>query len=291
MREITKACIVATLWSASPLKFHRMSVLVGKNVSKSFGAVDVFSSLNFTVARGDKVALVGPNGCGKTTLLRIIAGTDEANGGSAISFARGITRGYLSQTAEDSADSTIWQETQSAFTELRTLQERLNRLEQEMLDPARAERALEQYGQVQHEFETRGGYEIDARVKRVLSGLGFREEQFHTPLARLSGGQRVRAALARLLLLSPDVLLLDEPTNHLDTDGVEWLESFLQEWEGTLIVVSHDRYFIDEVCDHIWDMHHGSDDQSLLDDYHGSYTDFVLQRDAGFGRYLLARKD
>ena len=279
MREITKACIVATLWSASPLKFHRMSVLVGKNVSKSFGAVDVFSSLNFTVARGDKVALVGPNGCGKTTLLRIIAGTDEANGGSAISFARGITRGYLSQTAEDSADSTIWQETQSAFTELRTLQERLNRLEQEMLDPARAERALEQYGQVQHEFETRGGYEIDARVKRVLSGLGFREEQFHTPLARLSGGQRVRAALARLLLLSPDVLLLDEPTNHLDTDGVEWLESFLQEWEGTLIVVSHDRYFIDEVCDHIWDMHHGSDDQSLLDDYHGSYTDFVLQRD------------
>ena len=176
--EITEACVEAALRSASPLKSHRMSVLVGKNVSKSFGAVDVFSGLNFTVARGDKVALVGPNGCGKTTLLRIIAGADEANGGSGISFARGITRGYLSQTAEDSADSTIWQETQSAFTELRALQERLNRLEQEMLDPAKAERALELYGQAQHEFETKGGYEIDARVKRVLGGLGFREEQF-----------------------------------------------------------------------------------------------------------------
>jgi len=265
-----------------------MSVLVGKNVSKSFGAVDVFSGLNFTAARGDKVALVGPNGCGKTTLLRIIAGADEANGGGGVSFARGITRGYLSQTAEDSADSTIWQETQSAFTELRALQERMNRLEQDMLDPVKADRALELYGQVQHEFEAKGGYEIDAKVKRVLNGLGFREEQFHTPLARLSGGQRVRAALARLLLLSPDVLLLDEPTNHLDADGVEWLESFLQEWEGTLIVVSHDRYFIDEVCDHIWEMHHGPDGQSLLDDYHGSYTDFVLQREE---RRERARKD
>ncbi|MCX6018501.1 MAG: ABC-F family ATP-binding cassette domain-containing protein [Chloroflexi bacterium] len=256
-----------------------MSVLVGKNVSKSFGAVDVFSGLNFTVAKGDKIALVGPNGCGKTTLLRIIAGTDEADGGSAISFSRGISRGYLAQTAEDSADSTVWQETQSAFTELRALQERMNRLEQEMIDPVKAERALELYGQAQHEFEARGGYEIEARVKRVLSGLGFREEHFHLPIARLSGGQRVRAALARLLLLSPDVLLLDEPTNHLDTDGVEWLESFLQEWEGTLIVVSHDRYFIDEVCDHIWEMHRSPDSQSVLDDYHGSYTDFVLQRD------------
>jgi ATP-binding cassette subfamily F protein 3 len=265
-----------------------MSVLVGKNVSKSFGAVDVFSSLNFSVSKGDKVALVGPNGCGKTTLLRIIAGADEPNGGGGVSLSRGVTRGYLSQTAEDSADSTIWQETQSAFVELRALQDRMQRLEQDMLDPAKADRALELYGQVQHEFEAKGGYEIDARVKRVLSGLGFREEQFHTPLARLSGGQRVRAALARLLLLSPDVLLLDEPTNHLDSDGVEWLESFLQEWEGTLIVVSHDRYFIDEVCDHIWDMHRDSDGQSILDDYHGSYTDFVLQRDE---RRERARKD
>jgi ATP-binding cassette subfamily F protein 3 len=265
-----------------------MSLLVGKNVSKSFGAVDVFTGLNFTVARGDKVALVGPNGCGKTTLLRIIAGAEEANGGSSISFARGVSRGYLAQTAEDSTDSTIWQEMQSAFAELRTLQDRMNRLEQDMLDPQKADRALELYGQVQHEFELKGGYDIDARIKRVLGGLSFREEQFHTPLARLSGGQRVRAALARLLLLSPDVLLLDEPTNHLDADGVEWLESFLQEWEGTLIVVSHDRYFIDEVCDHIWDMHHGSDGQSLLDDYRGSYTDFMLQRDE---RRERARKD
>ena len=255
-----------------------MSILVGKNVSKSFGAFDVFGGLNFSVAKGDKVALVGPNGCGKTTLLRIIGGADEANLGGSVTFARGVTCGYLAQTAEDSAENTVWQETHASFTELTALQLRMQQLEHDMLDAAKAERALELYGAVQHEFEAKGGYEIDNRIKRVLGGLGFRDNQMHTPLSQLSGGQRVRAALARLLLLSPDVLLLDEPTNHLDTQGVEWLEAFLQEWEGTLIVVSHDRYFIDEVCDHVWEMHHGSDGQSLLDDYHGAYTDFVKQR-------------
>ncbi len=120
------------------------------------------------------------------------------------------------------------------------------------------------------------------------AGLVFATSSFSRPLAQLSGGQRVRVALARLLLLSPDVLLLDEPTNHLDTQGIEWLESFLSEWEGTLIVVSHDRYFIDEVCDHIWEMSRGRDGESHLADYHGSYTDYVEQRDE---RRERAQKD
>ncbi len=265
-----------------------MSIFVGKDVAKSFGSFDVFSQLNFTVAKGDKIALVGPNGCGKTTLLRIIAGIEDVTGGGSVSFARGVTRGYLAQTAEDSSDTTVWQQTQQAFGELHELQAQLTQLEQDMLDPARADRALERYGQLQHEFEAKGGYDIDARIKRVLSGLGFREEQYHQPLAKLSGGQRVRAALARLLLQSPDVLLLDEPTNHLDTQGIEWLERFLQEWEGTLIVVSHDRYFIDEVCDRIWEMSRGHDGQAHLINYNGTYTDYVDQRDANRER---AQKD
>jgi ATP-binding cassette, subfamily F, member 3 len=265
-----------------------MSILTGKRVGKSFGAFDVFTGLDFSVARGDKIALVGPNGCGKTTLLKIIAGADEANAGGGISVARDVTRGYLAQTAEDALETTVWQEVQSAFASLAALQTQMQQLEQDMADPAKAERALERYGQLQHDFELQGGYETDSRIKRVLSGLGFREESWHRPLAKLSGGQRVRAALARLLLSSPDILLLDEPTNHLDTQGIEWLESFLQEWQGTLIVVSHDRYFLDEVCDQIWEMSRGHDAQAHMAIYTGGYTEYVAQREA---RRERAEKD
>jgi ATP-binding cassette subfamily F protein 3 len=255
-----------------------MSVLVGSNVSKSFGAFDVFTDLNFSVARGDKVALIGVNGCGKTTLLRIIAGVDDPNIGSEIRFARGVTRGYLAQTAEESDESTVWQHAQDAFTELHAIQRRMAKLEQDMLDPAKADKALEQYGEAQHEFELKGGYEMDAKIKRVLGGLGFKDDDVHKPLSHLSGGQRVRAALAQLLLQSPDVLLLDEPTNHLDRQGVEWLENFLQEWEGTLIIVSHDRYFLDEVCDQVWEMGRRLDGESHIEFYRGGYTEYVQQR-------------
>ncbi len=130
-----------------------MSLIVGRNISKSFGAFDVFSNLNFSVAKGDKVALVGPNGCGKTTLLKIIAGIDEANLGGNINYARGVSRGYLSQTAEDSTEATVWQEVQSAFAELSALQARMAQLEADMQDPAKTERALELYGETQHAFE------------------------------------------------------------------------------------------------------------------------------------------
>jgi ATP-binding cassette subfamily F protein 3 len=264
-----------------------MSVLVGSNVSKSFGAFDVFTDLNFSVARGDKVALIGVNGCGKTTLLRIVAGADDPNIGSEIRFARGVTRGYLSQTAEDSDESTVWQHAQDAFAELHAIQQRMAKLEEDMLDPAKADRALEQYGVAQHEFELKGGYEMDAKIKRVLGGLGFKDDDVHKPLSQLSGGQRVRAALAQLLLQSPDVLLLDEPTNHLDRQGVEWLENFLQDWEGTLIVVSHDRYFLDEVCDQVWEMGRRRDGQSHIEIYRGGYTEYVQQRTERRERAML----
>ncbi|NJM40781.1 MAG: ABC-F family ATP-binding cassette domain-containing protein [Anaerolineae bacterium] len=259
-----------------------MSIIVGTNVSKSFGAFDLFTDLNFSVARGDKIALVGANGCGKTTLLTIVAGTQEPNIGGGVSMARGTSRGYLSQTAEESNENTVWQEMQTAFVAINELAQKLAQLEHEMADPAKAEKALARYGELQHEYELKGGYEIDAKIKRVLSGLGFKQGEEYKSLAQLSGGQRVRAALARLLLQSPDVLLLDEPTNHLDAQGIEWLESYLQEWEGTLLVVSHDRYFLDEACDHVWELGRRSDGaggtRSYLEFYRGGYTDYVAQR-------------
>ena len=156
-----------------------MSVITGSNVSKSFGAFDVFSELNFSVARGDKVALVGVNGCGKTTLLRIIAGIDEPNIGGEVRFARGTSRGYLAQTAEESDERTVWQHAQSALTDLHALQERMTKLEHEMALPNAPAALLDKYGTLQHEFELKGGYEIDTRLKRVLSGLGFKEIDYH----------------------------------------------------------------------------------------------------------------
>ena len=256
-----------------------MSVLTGTHVSKSFGAFDLFADLNFSVAYGNKIALVGANGCGKTTLLTIIAGLQEPNIGGGVNFARGITRGYLSQTAEEGNEHTIWQEMQTAFVELNAMAAKLQQLEQALAEPAADhDTLLARYGTLQHEFELKGGYEIDSRIKRILGGLGFKPGEELKPLSQLSGGQRVRAALAKLLLQSPDVLLLDEPTNHLDRQGIEWLEGYLQDWNGTLIVVSHDRYFLDEVCDHVWEMGKRADGMSYMEVYRGGYTDYVAQR-------------
>jgi ATP-binding cassette subfamily F protein 3 len=255
-----------------------MSIITGTNIGKSFGAFDVFTELSFSVAREDKIALVGVNGCGKTTLLKIIARLDEPSSGE-IHYARGTSVGYLAQTAEESNENTVWQEMYATFTAVNELATSMRQLEQEMLDPARADQALEKYGEAEHRFDLMGGYQVDAKIRRVLSGLGFSSADYEEPLAHLSGGQRVRAALAKLLLQSPDVLMLDEPTNHLDAAGVEWLESYLQDWDGTVIVVSHDRYFLDEVCNRVWEMSGNLGGRpNRLEMYHGGYTDYVAQR-------------
>lgn len=257
-----------------------MSLLTASALTKSYGAFDVFVNLAFSVAKGDKIGLVGPNGCGKTTLLRILAGADEASSG-AMHYARGTTLGYLSQSAEHGSDKTIWHEMQSAFAQLNALVEKMTQLENAMSgdqDSVKMDETLAKYGELQHEYELLGGYDVDAKIRRVLAGLGFSRDDEGKRISHLSGGQRVRVALARLLLQSPDVLLLDEPTNHLDTQGIEWLETYLQEWEGTLIVVSHDRYFLDEVCERIWEMELSAGGDRRLIQYRGNYTDFVAQR-------------
>jgi len=263
-----------------------MSLLTATALTKSYGAFDVFIDLAFAIAKGDKIGLVGPNGCGKTTLLRILAGADEASSGD-LHYARGTTLGYLSQSAENGSDKTIWHEMQGAFGQLNTIVGKMTQLEHVMAstdDAAQMEDTLTKYGELQHEYELMGGYDVDANIRRVLSGLGFSREDENKLIDKLSGGQRVRVALARLLLQSPDILLLDEPTNHLDTQGIEWLETYLQEWEGTLVVVSHDRYFLDEVCERVWEMELGLGGKRRLIQYRGNYTDYTLQRKARLER-------
>ncbi len=259
-----------------------MAVLRVENLSKSYGAFDVFTGLEFSVARGDKIALVGANGCGKSTLLRVLAGVEQPNPGGHVHRARGARFGYLAQTAEEADARTPWQLACNAFENLNSLRARMMQIEQTLaqpnLDAARAEALLDAYGALQQAFEQQGGYLIETRTRQVLHGLGLDETAWHRPMHALSGGQRVRANLAHLLLASPDVLLLDEPTNHLDAQAVEWLERFLQAWEGTLIVVSHDRYFLDEVCDHVWEMTRSAEGGARLAFYRGGYTEFVQQR-------------
>lgn len=249
-----------------------MSLITAVNLSKSFGANDIFSGISLSIPRGARIALVGPNGIGKTTLLCILIGLDEPSGGS-VQRARGLKVGYLPQEAMLSGTHTLWEECLTAIEDLLQLEAELRRLETAMGVPGQADQALGRYGKLQESFELQGGYTYDTRIRQTLSGLGFIVEDFHRPLSQLSGGQRTRAVLARLLISNPDLLVLDEPTNHLDIRAVEWLEGYLSQWEGATLIVSHDRYFLDKVTDHIWEMN-----RTNLEVYRGNYSSYVHQR-------------
>lgn len=246
-----------------------MSIVSGHNLAKSYGAQDVFVGISFQVAHGDKVALVGPNGEGKTTLLRIMADLETPTEG-AVQRMKGLRIGYLPQTGGLGGQRTLWAEMLSVFEGLLAQQQELRRLEETLADPARREATMARYDRLLTAFEMAGGYEYELRIRRVLSGLGFAQETFHWPLEVLSGGQQTRALLARLLLEEPDLLLLDEPTNHLDIEALEWLEEYLIAWPGSLVVVAHDRYFLDKVVNRVWDLAYGR-----LESYPGNYGKYV----------------
>ena len=255
-----------------------MSLISVTNLSKSFGPVDLFSGVTFSVPRGSRLALVGPNGCGKTTLLRILVGQEEYSGGT-LSKSRNLRLGYLPQEAEFGMDGTVWEACQAVFTGLISQQKELEKLEALMAVPETRQEALARYGPLQQEFERRGGYTYQTRISQVLSGLGFKKADFPLPLAHLSGGQRTRAFLARLLLSNSDLLLLDEPTNHLDISAVEWLEGYLSQWEGAAVIVSHDRYFLDKVASDILEMAFG-----VTEHYPGNYSAYLLTREQRWER-------
>ena len=250
-----------------------MSLITVTNLSKSFGPVDLFSGISFAVPKGARLALVGPNGCGKTTLLRILVGLDEPSGGTS-SRSKSVRIGYLPQEAEFEMDGTVWEACISVFSDLIARQAELEKLEAEMSVREKSDQALTRYGPLQHEFERRGGYSYPTRIKQVLTGLGFSTDDYHLPLAHLSGGQRTRAFLGRLLLSDPDLLLLDEPTNHLDIAAVEWLEDYLSQWEGAAVIVSHDRYFLDRVANGILEMAFGATEH-----YPGNYSAYLQTRE------------
>jgi ATP-binding cassette subfamily F protein 3 len=249
-----------------------MSIVVAENLTKYYGAQDVFSDISFQIGHGDKIALVGVNGVGKTTLLRIVAGLEMPNSGR-VSKAKSLRIGYLSQRADLQSERTLYEEMDQVFADLHKQQRRLHQLEREMANPEQREKALARYGELLQQFELAGGYHYPQRIKRVLTGLNFGEADFDQSLALLSGGQRTRAQLAKLLLTDPDLLLLDEPTNHLDLQGTQWLEEYLSQWDGSLMVVAHDRYFLDRVANRVWEMGFGT-----LEQYSGNYSHYVEQR-------------
>jgi ATP-binding cassette subfamily F protein 3 len=256
-----------------------MSLVTSQNVSKSFGALDVFSNVTLAVPHKARIALVGPNGIGKTTLLRIIVGSDVPDEGQ-MSRAKNLKIGYLPQEASFSKSKreelhlTLWESCLLAFEDLQAQEQRIQELEDLMADPNQVDEALARYGPLQESFELAGGYTYPARIKQVLNGLGFSQQNHLQPLSELSGGERTRAMLARLLLDAPQMLVLDEPTNHLDIQAVEWLESWLNDWPGAAIIVSHDRYFMDRTVDTIWEL-----SANGLEMYRGNYSAYLLQRE------------
>jgi len=256
-----------------------MSLITAHDLSKSYGALDVFSNVSFAVPHKARIALVGPNGIGKTTLLRIIVGLDVSDEGQ-LSKARNLNIGYLSQEASYSKSRrnelqlTLWESCLLAFEELQASEEKIKELENLMADPLQVEKALARYGPLQQTFEHAGGYTYPARIRQVLNGLGFSHQSHAQSLAELSGGERTRALFARLLLEDPQMLVLDEPTNHLDIQAVEWLESWLGDWSGATIIVSHDRYFMDRIVDTVWELTIDG-----LEIYRGNYSAYLNQRE------------
>jgi ATP-binding cassette subfamily F protein 3 len=251
-----------------------LSLLAASSLAKSYGPDDIFAGVDVAIPHGARVGLVGPNGAGKTTLLRLLAGLEEPSGGL-VQVARGLRLGYLAQEAALSAlaeGSTLWDEMLAAFAALREREAELARLEA-ALAAGPTDGLLERYGALQHQFEADGGYLYETRIRQVLTGLNFEPADFHRPVGQLSGGQKTRALLGRLLLESPDLLILDEPTNHLDLHAVEWLEAWLNDWDGAVLIVSHDRYFLDQVVNTIWELAFGR-----LAPYRGNYSAYLVQR-------------
>lgn len=256
-----------------------MSLITTLDLGKAYGPDDIFSGISISIPKHARIGLVGANGVGKTTLLRLMVGLEEPSNGS-VQRAKGLRLGYLPQEASFETQHTLWGECQNVFADLIARQEELNQLELAMEKSEQVEEALEIYGDRLEVFERLGGYTYETQIRRTITGLGFVEEDFKRPIRQLSGGQRTRALLAMLLLSNPDVLLLDEPTNHLDIGAIEWLEAFFREWTGAMVCVSHDRYFLDQVTNTIWEMTPG------VEIYRGNYSAYLHQRSERYQQYL-----
>jgi ATP-binding cassette subfamily F protein 3 len=255
-------------------------------VGKSFGAERIFAEVSFQINEQDRIGLIGPNGAGKSTLLNILAGREEADEGT-IALARNSRIGYLTQTTDFHPQKSLREEMLTVFGEVRSWERELSELALELATPAAQndnalhEQLLNRYDDLQTRFEHVGGYTYENRIDQVLDGLGFTREQQEAPVAYLSGGQLTRAALAKLLLQEPDLLLLDEPTNHLDLAALEWLETYLSGWRGAMVVVAHDRYFLDKIVARTIELAFGR-----IEEYPGNYTKYLRLREERVDRRM-----
>lgn len=266
-------------------------ILACNNISKSFGTTPILKDVSFHVNDREKVAIVGINGAGKSTLFKIIMGEITSDSGEVI-FQKGTTIGYLAQHQELLTDRTIYDEVLSIKADVIRLEESIRQLELDMKSVGGSElnRMLNTYSRLNHEFELKNGYAYKSEVTGVLKGLGFLEEDFDRKVATLSGGQKTRVALGKLLLSNPDIIFLDEPTNHLDMESISWLETFLSNYNGAVVVIAHDRYFINKVVTKVVEL-----DCSKATVFEGNYTDYATKkeqlRDAMIKQYLNQQRE
>jgi len=259
-----------------------MSILQIERLSKAFATDILFDPFSTQLARGDRIALIGDNGVGKSTLLKIIADLESPSEG-AVRLIGDVRTSYLPQTARLQDGGTLRGAMERPFVRLRDVEAELRQLEHAIADGAQDPESIHRYDDLLHEFERSGGYVIDARIRSALIGVGFTSDQFDMPVNVLSGGEEARAALARILLEAPDLLMLDEPTNHLDFAALDWLEEMLLQFQGALILVSHDRHLLDRVANRTWDM--AFEEVTV---YNVGYSQSRAQRDADRERRLGA---
>jgi len=256
-----------------------MIVMTIQNLKKSFGGNEVLHNVSLVLKEGDRLGLVGVNGCGKTTLLKILAGLDRQDEGS-VALAKGFRIGYLAQQNQAPKGKTVYEVLDDVYEPVREMEQKLRRMETDMAqaqDEKELARLGDTYARLNDAFEKADGYAYRSLIQGVLAGLGFEKSQHTQEAALLSGGEMTRLCLARLLLQKPDVLLLDEPTNHLDLDALNWLENYLKDYRGSLIVVSHDRFFLDRVCTGIAEILMG-----VMEQYTGNYTQYMTLRQERF---------
>lgn len=266
-------------------------ILACQKIEKAFGGKSVLNNVNFLINEGEKAAVIGINGAGKTTLFKIITGEYEADNGEVI-FQKGSTYGYLSQVIDVSSHRSIYEEMLDAKKEIIEMEKKIRQLEKDIstLSGEALESAMESYSRLTDRFEKANGYAWKSEITGVLKGLGFDESQFATPIHTLSGGQKTRVALSRILLMHPDLILLDEPTNHLDMESIRWLETFLSNYRGAVLIVSHDRYFLDKVVDKVIEIERGTSQV-----FNGNYSAYAekkkAQRDAQMKLYMNQQQE
>ncbi len=250
-------------------------ILACQNISKSFGTDEIIKDISFHIEEFEKTAIVGINGAGKSTLLKIIVGEMSADEGM-VTIAKNKSLGYLAQYQDISGNRTIYEEVLSSQEDLLAMEDKLRQMEEAMQEvpPEEMEAYLERYNRLHHEFDLQGGYTFRSEISGVLKGLGFADEDFAKHMEELSGGQKTRVALGRLLVTKPDIILLDEPTNHLDMESIAWLENYLMNYKGAVIIVAHDRYFLDRVVTKVVEI-----SRHTASVFEGNYTAYAQKKE------------